>query len=105
MTQDVSFLPMLAMIAIIFVTALWMLALRIRAVRQGRLSAGYFRLNRAGKEPARLALAWLYVLLRLLHGLVHTTYHNVLHRLTVFLASIAMLGALWVRIGSQLLGA
>jgi hypothetical protein len=139
MTQEAIFLPLLAMIALTFATALWMLALRIQAVRSGQLPAGYFKLNRGGKEPEQLArvaqhfhnllelpplfyvalvvifvlqrvdptyltLAWLYVLFRLLHGIVHTTYNNVLHRLSWFLLSVAMLAALWVRIGAQLLG-
>lgn len=140
MTPEAIFEPMLVMMALTFVTALWMLVLRIQAVRQGRLPAGYFRLNRGGKEPEQLtqvtqhfhnlleipplfyvallvvyatgqvdatylSLAWLFVLFRLLHAIVHTTYNNVLHRLTVFLASVAMLGAVWVRIAAQLLGA
>lgn len=137
MTAQAFFLPMLAMITLTFATALWMLALRIQAVRQGQLPAGYFVLNRGAPEPQRLAqvsqhfhnllelpplfyvalltvfvlqqvdaaylaLAWLLVLFRLLHGIVHTTYNNVLHRLSWFLLSVAMLAAIWVRIGVQL---
>ena len=56
-------------------------------------------------DQTYLMLAWLYVLFRVLHTAVHTTYNNVLHRLTVFLTSIALLGAIWVRIGTQVLAA
>lgn len=140
MPQEAILAPLLAMIALTFATALWMLWLRIQAVRSGRLPAGYFRLNRGAKEPERLAqvtqnmhnllefpplfyvalltvyamgqtdqayltLAWLYVLFRLLHTAVHTSYNNVLHRLTAFLASMALLAAIWLRIASQVLAA
>lgn len=140
MNQEVIFQPMLAMIALTFATAMWMLALRIAAVRGGRMPAAYFSLYRGAKEPPQLArvtqnfhnlleipplfyvtlvavyamgrvdetylaLAWLYVLFRLLHTAVHTSYNNVLHRLAVFLTSIAVFMAMWVRIGVQLLGA
>lgn len=139
MTTDAIFQPVLVMIALTFAVGLWMLALRIRAVREGRLPGAYFRLYRGGKEPPRLAqvtqhfhnllevpplfyvsllvihamgrvddfylaLAWLYVLFRLLHTGVHTTYNDVLHRLAAFLASLVVLAVIWGRIGSQLLG-
>ena len=45
-----------------------------------------------------LALAWLYVTLRLAHTLVHLTYNNVLHRLAAFAASNVVLLLLWVRL-------
>jgi hypothetical protein len=40
--------------------------------------------------------AWLFVLLRGLHTLVHCTYNKVMHRLAVFLTSFALLVGLWV---------
>jgi len=43
-----------------------------------------------------LILAWTYVGLRLLHSLIHLTYNNVLHRLTMFAASNIALGAIWL---------
>lgn len=131
------FLPVIAMIALTVGIALWMLMLRIGAVRAGQLSPKYFRLNRGGKEPERLTqvtqhyhnllelpplfyiaavtvyalqlvdaiyltLAWAYVGFRLLHAAVHTTYNHVMHRLMVFLGSVAMLVAIWARLGFQL---
>jgi len=47
-------------------------------------------------DVAVLVAAWLYVLLRLVHSLVHLTYNNVFHRLSVFAASGVPLAALWV---------
>jgi hypothetical protein len=47
--------------------------------------------------PAWLAVgAWLYVLLRVAHSLIHCTYNKVMHRLAVFLASFVLLVGLWV---------
>lgn len=140
MTPDAIFLPLAAMIGLTFAVALWMLALRIGAVRNRQLPARYFLLNRGAKEPERLAqvtqnfhnlletpplfyaallviyvtghvdqvylyLAWTYVVFRVLHTGVHTTSNVLLARLLVFLASVAVLGVLWVRITGQLLAA
>ena len=41
-------------------------------------------------------IAWLYVGLRILHSLVHLTYNNVMHRLTMFALSNLTLMAMWV---------
>lgn len=43
-----------------------------------------------------LWLAWVYVGLRVLHSLVHLTYNNVYHRLTMFAASNVAVLAMWV---------
>lgn len=49
-----------------------------------------------------LALAWTYVLLRVLHSLVHVSYNKVAHRFVVFVASNLVLTLLWVCLGLQL---
>jgi len=43
-----------------------------------------------------LGIAWTYVALRAIHTLIHITYNNVFHRLTVFTLSNFVLGAFWV---------
>ena len=48
-------------------------------------------------DPSMVRLAWIYVALRAAHSLVHLTYNNVLHRLTLFAASNVVLGVLWIR--------
>jgi hypothetical protein len=40
--------------------------------------------------------AWTYVGLRVLHSLVHITYNNVFHRLTVYATSNVLLSLMWV---------
>ncbi|HEU0197959.1 MAG TPA: MAPEG family protein [Nevskiaceae bacterium] len=42
-----------------------------------------------------VAIAWLYVALRIAHSLIHLSYNNVWHRVTVFALSNATLLALW----------
>jgi hypothetical protein len=44
-------------------------------------------------------LAWGYVALRVLHSVVHISYNNVVHRLTLFALSNFVLVALWVVFG------
>ena len=45
-----------------------------------------------------LALAWLYVAVRLVHSVIHLTYNRVYHRLTAFLTSQFILIAIWILI-------
>ena len=42
-----------------------------------------------------LYLAWVYVGLRVLHSLIHVTYNDVYHRLTVFALSNFVVGTMW----------
>jgi hypothetical protein len=48
-------------------------------------------------DPLAVALAWLYVGLRVAHSLVHLTYNNVIHRFGVYAASSFLLCVLWIR--------
>ncbi|TWB28903.1 MAPEG family protein [Nitrospirillum bahiense] len=49
------------------------------------------------------ALAWVFVALRVIQSAIHLTYNNVLHRAAVFIISMAVLAAMWVRLGLTLL--
>lgn len=51
-----------------------------------------------------LLLAWFFVIARCGHSFIHATYNNLRHRRWAFLVSIALLGALWIRLFIQLLG-
>lgn len=48
-------------------------------------------------DAASVWLAWLYVILRAGHSLVHLTYNNVFHRLAAYAASCVVLAAIWAR--------
>jgi len=41
-------------------------------------------------------LAWIYVALRVIHSIIHLSYNNVIHRLTAFASSNAVLILLWI---------
>lgn len=43
-----------------------------------------------------LCLAWIYVLLRMIHSVIHVSYNKVLHRLTMFALSNVVLIMLWL---------
>jgi len=42
--------------------------------------------------------AWLFVLSRIVHTVVHLTYNNVLHRMTVYWIGALLVLALWVQL-------
>jgi hypothetical protein len=52
---------------------------------------------------AALALAWLFVVLRILHSAIHCTYNKVYHRFYAYLAGGLALWALWGLIAVDLL--
>jgi len=52
-----------------------------------------------------VALAWVFVGLRVVHAAIHVTYNRVLHRFTVFLISSIVLIALYVVVAMQFWGA
>jgi len=54
-------------------------------------------------DPVLVALAWLYVALRIVHSTIHTTYNKVMHRFYAFAASALVLLAIWVRLAVVLL--
>ncbi len=50
-----------------------------------------------------LALAWAFVLLRVLHSAIHCTYNRVIHRFYAYLAGGIVLWALWAVLAVGLL--
>ncbi len=45
-----------------------------------------------------LRLAWAYVVLRLIHAVIHMTYNRVIHRMLTFIASFVVLMFMWVHL-------
>lgn len=43
-----------------------------------------------------LALAWIYVALRVVHSLIHVTYNKIMHRFFVYALSSFLLLAMWI---------
>ncbi|MES2183498.1 MAG: MAPEG family protein [Pseudomonadota bacterium] len=58
-----------------------------------------------GNTPAARGLAWAYVLLRIVHSLIHVGPNRVMLRLAAFAASNGALVALWVLAGLHLAAA
>ena len=54
MSQNWILYPVIAMVLLVLYVGLRMLALRIKAVREDKLSPAYFLLNRGGKPPEYL---------------------------------------------------
>jgi hypothetical protein len=53
--------------------------------------------------PGVVALAWIYVGLRLLHSWIHVTSNRVIQRLLVFTLSNFVLLAMWIRLVKRVL--
>ena len=58
-----------------------------------------------GASYVAIFVAWAYVVLRIVHSLIHLTYNDVLHRLATFTLSLVALVVLWVLAGVHLAGA
>lgn len=52
-----------------------------------------------GVSSVSVILAWSYVALRIVHSAIHLSYNKVVHRVTLFGLSNAVLLALWVEAG------
>ena len=53
--------------------------------------------------PATLALAWIFVALRVVHSAIHCGYNKVMHRFYAYAAGGWVLWAMWALIGWRLL--
>jgi hypothetical protein len=49
-----------------------------------------------GVTTLQLTLAWAFVLLRIAHSLIHTTYNRVMHRFRVYVLGMLCVFAMWV---------
>lgn len=45
-----------------------------------------------------MALAWVYVVLRGIHSLIHLSYNHVFHRFAVFATSNVVMALLWLNL-------
>jgi hypothetical protein len=54
-------------------------------------------------DPYVLGLAWGFVALRVAHSAIQCSYNKVMHRFQVFLAGMAVLALLWIRLAWVLL--
>lgn len=52
-----------------------------------------------------LAMAWLFVLCRVVHAAIHLTYNNPYHRFASYVAGCVVLGAMVVRLAGSMVSA
>ena len=52
--------------------------------------------------PSFATLAWVFVIARLCHGVIHMTYNHVAHRLVAFVVSVGCVAAQWILIALNL---
>ena len=52
------------------------------------------------QDPVLAALAWVFVALRIVHAVIHTTYNAVMHRFWVYIGSCVALFLMWVRLAA-----
>ena len=57
------------------------------------------------QDPLLVVLAWLYVTLRIVHCIIHTTYNNVMHRFWAYVLSCGVLLCMWIRLGWYMISA
>lgn len=58
--------------------------------------AGVAAISLGLETQAMITLAWLFVLARAIHALVHMSYNNVLHRLAAFWLGVISVAGLWL---------
>jgi hypothetical protein len=55
------------------------------------------------QDSLLVQLSWGYVVLRIVHSLVHCTYNRVMHRFIAYLASCLILILIWARLAGYVL--
>jgi hypothetical protein len=56
-----------------------------------------------GVTTTMLVVSWVFVFSRIVHSLIHITYNNVIHRLSVYLAGSIAIWTMWALIATRLL--
>lgn len=57
-----------------------------------------FAMHTNADDGLMILLAWVYVAFRFAQALIHGTYNKIVHRFTAFLASVIVLGVMWVKL-------
>ena len=55
------------------------------------------------QDPLLVQLAWGFVILRIVHSVIHCTYNNVNHRFAAYAVSALFLLFIWIRLGAFIL--
>jgi hypothetical protein len=60
-------------------------------------------LNLMWQDPLFVTFCWMFVIFRVIHCVIHTTYNNVLHRFWAYAFSCGALFGLWIRLGMYII--
>lgn len=55
-----------------------------------------------GVSEVMLVVAWIYVVLRVVHSLIHVSYNKIMHRFTIYAISNLVLLAMWIMFAARL---
>ena len=61
-------------------------------------TAGVLHIALGIENLAALILAWVFVVLRYVHAVIHLTYNHILHRMLVFFTAFFVVFGLWVNL-------
>ena len=61
-------------------------------------AAGIILLALDINNPLMLGFAWTFVVLRIIHSIIHVTYNNPIHRFMVFLLSSSIVLVMWIQL-------
>lgn len=49
------------------------------------------------QDSSILVLAWIFVVSRIVHSLIHLTYNNIMHRMAMFSVGVAVVAIMWIK--------
>lgn len=61
-------------------------------------TVGVLAIVRNSETPLMIQLGWVYVVLRVIHAVIHMTYNHVIHRIVTFTASFVVILFMWVQL-------
>ncbi|MDY0415651.1 MAG: MAPEG family protein [Pseudomonas sp.] len=61
-------------------------------------AVGIINLTLGFNDKLMIGFAWAFVILRIIHSIIHVTYNNPMHRFLVFLLSSCIVLIMWIQL-------
>ena len=61
-------------------------------------AVGIINLTLGFNDKLMIRFAWAFVILRIIHSIIHVTYNNPMHRFLVFLLSSSIVLIMWIQL-------
>jgi len=61
-------------------------------------AVGIINLTLGFNDKLMIGFAWAFVILRIIHSIIHVTYNNPMHRFLVFLLSSSIVLIMWIQL-------